>query len=334
MRIGIVNDMPLAVEALRRALAHAPEHQVVWVANSGTQAVQRCREDTPDLLLMDLLMPEMDGVEATRLIMAETPCAILIVTSDVERHVSRVFEAMGHGALDVVATPVLGESQLPDAAVLLRKIHNLELLLRQKPEHKAPQATAHQSSNSRQRLVVIGASAGGPASLVELLKQLPQGFPGAIVLVQHVDKSFAAGMAQWLASESNLPVRLARKGDMPQPGSVLLAGTNDHLILQGNGELTYSAEPSEHIYRPSIDVFFDSVVAHWKGELIGVLLTGMGRDGAQGLLNIRQRGFMTIAQDQASCAVYGMPKAAAQLDAATEILPLAEIGRRLAKLCE
>ncbi|WP_298187660.1 chemotaxis response regulator protein-glutamate methylesterase [uncultured Pseudomonas sp.] len=332
MRIGIVNDMPLAVEALRRTLARAPEHQVVWVAGSGVEAVQRCAEDTPDLLLMDLLMPEMDGVEATRQIMAQTPCAILIVTSDVERHVSRVFEAMGHGALDVVATPALGEAQLPDAATLLRKIHNLDLLLGQKNVRKAPEPIPRESSSCRQRLVVIGASAGGPASLVELLKQLPPGFPAAIVLVQHVDETFAAGMAQWLASESPLPVRLARIGDVPQPGSVLLAGTNDHLIMQRNGQLTYSAEPSTHIYRPSIDVFFDSVVANWKGDSIGVLLTGMGRDGAQGLLNMRQGGFLTIAQDQASCAVYGMPKAAAQLDAAVEILPLAEIGRRLVTL--
>lgn len=332
MRIGIVNDMPLAVEALRRALVRAPEHQVVWVAGSGAEAVQRCREDTPDLLLMDLLMPEMDGVEATRQIMAETPCAILIVTSDVERHVSRVFEAMGYGALDVVATPVLGEAALPDAAMLLRKIHNLGLLLGQKNVRKAAPLAPRESSSCRQRLVVIGASAGGPASLVELLKQLPAGFPAAIVLVQHVDETFAAGMAQWLASESPLPVRLARAGDVPQPGTVLLAGSNDHLLLQRNGELTYSAEPSAHIYRPSIDVFFDSVVANWKGDSVGVLLTGMGRDGAQGLLNMRQRGFLTIAQDQASCAVYGMPKAAAQLDAASEILPLTEIGRRLVAL--
>ncbi|MGE6791531.1 chemotaxis response regulator protein-glutamate methylesterase [Pseudomonas guineae] len=332
MRIGIVNDMPLAVKALRGALARAPEHQVIWVASTGTEAVQRCREDTPDLLLMDLLMPEMDGVEATRQIMAETPCAILIVTSDVERHVSRVFEAMGHGALDVVATPALGDAPLPDAATLLRKIHNLELLLGQKVARKALEPILRESSSCRQRLVVIGASAGGPASLVELLKQLPANFPAAIVLVQHVDETFAAGMAQWLASESPLPVRLARAGDVPQPGSVLLAGSNDHLILQRNGELTYNAEPSAHIYRPSIDVFFDSVVANWKGDSIGVLLTGMGRDGAEGLLHMRQRGFLTIAQDQASCAVYGMPKAAAQLDAASEILPLAEIGRRLVAL--
>jgi two-component system response regulator WspF len=332
MRIGIVNDMPLAVEALRRALAHAPEHQVVWVAGSGAQAVRRCQEDTPDLLLMDLLMPDMDGVEATRQIMAHTPCAILIVTSDVERHVSRVFEAMGYGALDVVATPAMGDARLPDAAVLLRKIHNLGLLLGQKTARKAPEPAQRDRNSCRQRLVAIGASAGGPASLVELLKQLPQGFPAAVVLVQHVDETFAAGMAQWLASESTLPVRLARKGDVPQPGTVLLAGSNDHLVLQSNGELTYCAEPSAHIYRPSIDVFFDSVVANWAGDSIGVLLTGMGRDGAQGLLSMRRRGFMTIAQDQASCAVYGMPKAAAQIDAAVEILPLADIGRRLVAL--
>ena len=334
MRIGIVNDMPLAVEALRRALKHAPEHQVVWVACTGTEAVRLCREDTPDLLLMDLLMPEMDGVEATRQIMAHTPCAILIVTSDVERHVSRVFEAMGHGALDVVATPVLGETPLPDTAALLRKIHNLDLILGQKIVRKTPEPAPRGSNSCRQSLVAIGASAGGPAALVSLLKQLSPGFPAAIVLVQHVDESFATGMAQWLASETNLPVRLARTGDVPQPGTVLLAGTNDHLIFQSNGQLAYSAKPSAHIYRPSIDVFFDSVVAHWKGESIGVLLTGMGRDGAQGLLNMRRHGFVTIAQDQASSAVYGMPKAAAQLDAATEILPLGDIGRRLMMLLD
>ncbi|WP_445940308.1 chemotaxis response regulator protein-glutamate methylesterase [Pseudomonas sp.] len=332
MRIGIVNDMPLAVEALRRALARAPEHQVVWVAGSGTEAVKRCREDAPDLLLMDLLMPEMDGVEATRQIMASTPCAILIVTSDVDRHVSRVFEAMGHGALDVVATPVLGTAALPDAAALLRKIRNLGLLFEQNTTRKTSEPIQRATNSCRQPLVAIGASAGGPAALVELLKQLPSGFPAAVVLVQHVDEAFATGMAQWLSSESHLPVRLARPGDVPQPGSVLLAGSNDHLILQRNGELAYSSEPSAHIYRPSIDVFFESVVANWRGDPIGVLLTGMGRDGAQGLPSMRRRGFITIAQDQASCAVYGMPKAAAQLGAASEILPLADIGRRLMAL--
>jgi two-component system response regulator WspF len=162
-----------------------------------------------------------------------------------------------------------------------------------------------------------------------LLKQLPADFPASVVLVQHVDEVFAAGMADWLAGESRLPVRLARDGEQPQPGTILLAGTNNHLRLLRNGELAYTVEPTSHVYRPSIDVFFDSLVAHWKGEAIGVLLTGMGRDGAEGLKRMRGRGFLTIAQDQASCAVYGMPKAAAAIDAAVEILALERIAPRL-----
>lgn len=158
---------------------------------------------------------------------------------------------------------------------------------------------------------------------------MPADFPASIVLVQHVDEVFAAGMAEWLGTESHLPVRLAREGDSLLPGAVLLAGTNNHLYLSAEGKLTYRREPIEQVYRPSIDVFFDSVASHWRGEAIGVLLTGMGRDGARGLLHMRKRGFHTITQDQASCAVYGMPKAAVALEAAVEVLPLERIAPRL-----
>ncbi|MCU9946007.1 chemotaxis response regulator protein-glutamate methylesterase [Pseudomonas sp. PDM13] len=323
MRIGIANDMPLAVEALRRALAREPAHQIVWIAGNGVEAVRFCQEDTPDLVLMDLLMPEMDGTEATRRIMAQSPCAILIVTVDKEQNIHRVFEAMGHGALDAVDTPALGADHERDAAALLRKIQNIGWLIGQKVGGRKAREP------SRRQLVAIGASAGGPASLAQLLKQLPADFSPAVVLVQHVDETFAAGMAEWLGSESHLPVRLAREGEPPQPGQVLLAGTNNHMRLLRNGELAYTEEPSSHVYRPSIDVFFDSLVEHWQGDAVGVLLTGMGRDGAQGLKNMRERGYLTIAQDQATSAVYGMPKAAAALDAAMEILPLQRIAPRL-----
>ncbi|TBU94796.1 chemotaxis response regulator protein-glutamate methylesterase [Stutzerimonas kirkiae] len=329
MKIAIANDMPLAVEALRRALASEPQYQLIWVAGNGEEAVRRCHEELPDLLLMDMLMPCMDGVEATRRIMHDSPCAILIVTSDVERNMRQVFDAMGHGALDVVAVPSLGPQQVLDAAVVRRKIHNITWMIGQCPVRNVAPVPLPNCASRGKRLVAIGASAGGPAALVELLKQLPANFPAAIVLVQHVDEVFAAGMAQWLGSESNMPVRLAQEGEVLQPGAVLLAGTNNHLYLAPGGRLVYRPEPINQVYRPSIDVFFESVAEHWSGEAIGVLLTGMGRDGARGLKLMRERGFHTIAQDEASCAVYGMPKAAMALGAAVEVLPMPRIAMRL-----
>ncbi|RRV22177.1 chemotaxis response regulator protein-glutamate methylesterase [Pseudomonas sp. o96-267] len=329
MRIAIANDMPLAVEALRRALAAEPKYELIWVASDGEEALRRCCEDLPDLLLMDMLMPGMDGVEATRRIMNDTPCAILIVTSDVERNMARVFDAMGAGALDVVAAPSLGPQQVLDAAAVRRKIHNIAWMIGHKTSRSVKPTPVRSADNRGKSLVAIGASAGGPASLVELLRQIPADFPASIVLVQHVDEVFAAGMAQWLGSESHIPVRLAQEGEVLQPATVLLAGTNNHLYLEPEGRLIYRREPTDQVYRPSIDVFFESVATHWRGEAIGVLLTGMGRDGARGLKLMRERGFHTIAQDQASSAVYGMPKAAVDFGAAAEVLPLNRIAARL-----
>lgn len=334
MKIGIVNDMPLAVEALRRVLALEPAHRVVWVAGNGVEAVEMCTAQTPDVVLMDLLMPVMDGVEATRRIMAQCPCPIIVVTVDLEQNLSRVFDAMGCGAVDAVATPALGEGDLREAArPLLRKLQNLAWL--SAPANSRPRAQADNRAaapTAARRLVVVGASAGGPAALAELVAHLPASFSAAMVVVQHVDEVFAAGMADWLASQSPIPVRLARHGETPQPGCILLAGSNDHIRLLRSGELAYSAEPGGHIYRPSIDVFFDSVADNWVGSAVGVLLTGMGRDGAEGLKHLRERGFLTLAQDQASSAVYGMPKAAAAIGAAAEIRSLDEIARRLGQL--
>ena len=333
MKIAIVNDMPMAVEALRRALAFEPAHEVIWVAGNGKEAVQKCAEQTPDLILMDLIMPVMDGVEATRRIMAETPCAIVIVTVDRQQNVHRVFEAMGHGALDVVDTPALGAGNAQEAAApLLRKIINIGWLIGDRGKQAPSTPSPLRSSASRQRLIAIGSSAGGPAALEVLLKGLPRDFSAAIVLVQHVDQVFAAGMAEWLGTASGLNVRLAKEGETPQSGTVLLAGTNPHIRLLKNGTLAYTAEPVNEIYRPSIDVFFESVASHWNGDAVGVLLTGMGRDGAQGLKLMRQQGYLTIAQDQNSSAVYGMPKAAAAIDAAVEIRPLEKIAPRLLEI--
>lgn len=337
MKIGIVNDMPLAVEALQRVVALKAEHEVIWVARNGVQAVDQCACRTPDLVLMDLIMPLMDGVEATRLIMADTPCAILVVTADVGANAGRVFEAMGHGALDAVNTPALGSGELAKtAAPLLKKIDSIARLIGSgqglpRPAGHLPQTAAPDNAAG---LLAIGASAGGPAALKTLLSGLPRDFPAAIVIVQHVDELFAPGMADWLSRESRLPVRVAREGDRLEAGSVLLAGSNDHLRLKTASRLGYTAEPRDHVYRPSVDVFFESVAQLWPERAVGVLLTGMGADGARGLQLLRRKGHHTIAQDRASSAVYGMPKAAAALDAAVDILPLDRIAAKVVSLFE
>lgn len=332
MKIGIVNDLPMAVEALRRAVTSKPEHQVIWIARDGSEAVAMCAKATPDLILMDLIMPRMDGVEATRRIMAATPCAILVVTFSVGSNSARVFEAMAQGALDAVDTPSLGVGNLHESAAhLLAKIDTVGKLIREKNISVNGKGSRYPSARAlgKMWLVAMGASAGGPAALAKVLSGLPEDFPAAIVVVQHVDQQFAAGMAEWLSKSSILPVRVAMEGDRPESGIVLLAATGDHLVLKSPDRLGYVAEPKDYVYRPSVDVFFESVNLCWPGTAVGVLLTGMGRDGALGLKGLRTKGHFTIAQDQASSAVYGMPKAAAALGAAIDILPLERIAGQL-----
>lgn len=336
MRIAIVNDSAMALESLRRVVVSSPDHQVAWLARDGAEAVWRCTLDTPDLILMDLIMPVMDGVEASRKIMASTPCAILVVTSSVAGNASRVFQAMGVGALDAVNTPVLGMAG--DAAgrdELLAKIATIGKLVRLKRDDVAPAPQprlAAQPLSGSTALVAIGASSGGPHALAQVLAALPEDFASPVVIVQHVDQHFSSELAQWLDKQCALEVRLANRDDVLTPGRVLVAGSNDHLIIRADNHLDYTPFPRELAYRPSVDIFFNSVADNWKGNVVAVLLTGMGRDGAEGLLRLRNKGIHTIAQDEATCAVYGMPKAAAKLNAAVEILPLQEIGVALTRL--
>ena len=332
LKIAIANDLPLAVESLRRALTGgpSPRHQLAWVAGDGAEAVRRCAEDRPDLLLLDLIMPGMDGVEATRRIMAQSPCAILLVSAHAGTQTGRIFEAMGAGALDVVAPPT-GASPTE----FLAKIDTMARFLgssgaRKKPSaapaHPAPAPSARQDG-----LVTIGSSAGGPPALAQVLGGLPAGFPVPVVIVQHLDEKFAPGLAEWLDSQTPLAVRLARPGDCPLPGTVLLAGTGDHLVFTGPTRLDYTPDPVDYPYRPSVDVFFESAARHRRGDILGVLLTGMGRDGAKGLKTLRDQGHHTVAQDQATSAIYGMPKQAAAIGAAVEILPLGGVAAALVR---
>ena len=346
LRVGIVNDLRLAVEALRRVVASAPSCEVAWVAMDGQEAVEACRRDRPDLVLMDLIMPVMDGVESTRRIMAECPCPIVVVTATVDGNYAKVYDALGHGALDAVNTPVLGrDGSLEGAAALLRKIELVRRMHRVRPRSESPAATpaatlepgggcrpaaAESSRPTAMPMVAIGASTGGPQAVATVLAQLPAAFESPILLVQHVDAEFVPGLVRWLAGQSGRRVVVADPGPI-EPGTVHVAGRNLHLVVSPHGRLEVSEEPRESLHRPSVDVLFESLAANRRFRGIALLLTGMGRDGAAGMLALRRQGWCTIAQDRESSVVWGMPGAAVQLGAAAEVLPLPMIAARIAR---
>jgi two-component system response regulator WspF len=333
VRIAIVNDDALAVEALRHALMQAPAYTVAWVARDGAEAVRRCAADRPDVILMDLLMPVMDGVEATRRIMASSPCAILVVTGDVTRNTSKVFAAMGAGAIDVVSTPTLASgTRETSASALLGKIRLIgQLGFSYAPVTHQPAAA---DGSPAAALIVIGASAGGPPAVARVLRDLPVTLTAAVLVVQHVDAEFVDSMAEWFDSQCELDVRVAARGVKPVAGCVYLAAGDVHLVVNADGRLGYQAEPLDAAYRPSADVLFSSIAKNWRGVAVGVVLSGMGRDGAVGLQELRAAGARTIAQDEATSAVYGMPRAAAELKAATDVVPLSRIGPLICELLD
>jgi two-component system response regulator WspF len=338
MRIAIVNDLKLAVEALRRIVTSVPGYEVAWVAENGALAVERCKSDRPHLVLMDLEMPVMDGVEATRRIMAESPCAVCIVTASVEGNMARVYQAMGHGARDAVNTPALGPGgDLTGAAPLLEKIATLGRLVGQKPSPTPSARTPVPHLATRDDvppLVAIGSSTGGPNALLEVLKGWrpllgDQPMRSAIVIVQHIDAEFAPGLCTWLSEQSPFPVRPAREGGRPEAGVALLATSNDHLVLRENLTFAYTPEPREYPYRPSVNVFFQNLATRWPKTGVAAVLTGMGDDGAVGLLALKKKGWHTIAQDERTSVIYGMPKAAAEMGGAREIVPLSQVAGAL-----
>ncbi len=331
MKLAIVNDLPMVVEILRRLIQGEGKHEIIWVAENGKIAVEKCSQQVPDLVLMDLIMPVMNGVESTRRIMQYSPCPILVVTSSVSGNSGLVFEAMGAGALDVVATPILFGDNGTGGHELLEKINRIGKLVGIKDSSASKKGKSTEGTRSVVRgkdkcLVAIGCSTGGPQALLTILQSLPAEFPASVVVIQHMDKQFSGGMASWLNGQVQPEVRTLQVGEQPQPGVVLVPSTNNHVVMKPNNALNYSSEPKDCFYHPSVDVFFTSVARHWQGKCIGVLLTGMGKDGADGLLALHRQGCLTIAQDERSCIVYGMPKAAIELGAAEKILPLDAIG--------
>lgn len=344
IRVLLVDDSLLTLTILKRILARAPEIQVVGTATNGRQAFDMIPSLQPDVICTDLHMPVMDGLELTRAVMAKYPRPILVLSVSVQKgQVSTIFKLLEAGAIEVMAKP-LGEEGIEsglDAQELIRNIKILAgvVVIRKHPSH--PNATASRSDNHlslidtvQPHVIGIGASTGGPQAIQKILTHLPSNLPVPVICVQHMSEEFMQGLVDWLAPQCRLNIKTAETGLKPQPGCVYFPPGDSHLIVDSHGRLECTKAPVYNDHRPSISVTFTSLAQHYGNRASGVLLTGMGNDGVEGMLSIAQRGGITIAQDEQSSIVFGMPKEAIAADAARYVLPLHNIAPTLVKLLE
>jgi len=341
LRVLIVDDSATVRRFLSDLVNSTPDMEVVGEARDGGEAVALARQLRPDIISMDIQMPGMDGLAATELLMQQQPLPIVIVSSRLERNetVDLAFLALQAGALAVLKTPPAASHPAYPAARdqflgTLRAMAAVSVVRRWKtrplptPEETLPRAAPP-------LVIAIGASAGGPMALHSILGALPADFPVPIAVVQHMAEGFTEGLVRWLDSSSPLRVRLAEEGQIIRPGEVAVAGNAGHLLLRRAGDrvrVHVEAERGPTPYQPSVDRLFASAAASFGSRAVGILLTGMGEDGARGLLEMRRQGARTIAQDEHTCLVYGMPRAAVDLDAAEHILPLKAIASVLLEL--
>lgn len=346
IRVFVVDDSAVVRAGLRQLLRGNDRFAHVGDAANGRRALELIPKADPDVVLMDIVMPDMDGVATTRELMRLCPKPILIVSELVGRDAHLNFRVLGAGALDLIRKPTASEIRSPAARRrLLRRIQQIaevpvvtrrfdrDATSRRVGDAPASPTIPMPSQRGRDlQLVCVGASTGGPPALHELVAALGPQVPFALAVVQHMTPGFTEGLVDWLAKSTGVPAVLARDGIVPEPGCVYVAPDRKHLVYTaGTLRLRQGAANTTHC--PSVDTLFQSVArAPDAAQIAGVLMTGMGDDGAQGLAELKRAGAWTIAQDEATSAVYGMPKAALALDAACEQLPLAEIAPRLLAL--
>jgi two-component system chemotaxis response regulator CheB len=352
IRVLIVDDMVTIRMALRFILESDPELNVAGAVGSGEEAVAFCRKSRPDIITMDINMPGMGGYEAIRQIMSETPCPIVVITAIESQYLMDVsFKALALGALTVLPK-LRGFS--PDDAEAKSLIQQIKIMagvkvVRRSLRTESPPAmldkggvqpaaptkeTASFKLQKPAQLVAIGVSTGGPPALQTILSGLPSSFPLPLVIVQHISQGFMFGLASWLSNVTPFRCKVGELGETIKPGTVYLAPDNTHLTFKGSSNLWFDGSEPVDGHRPSATVLFESVAQNFGAKAIGILLTGMGKDGARGLKAMHEVGAYTIGQDEASSLIFGMPKAAIELNAVKEVLGINQIAPRLKSLTE
>ncbi len=342
-RVLVVDDSPLARSIITAILKSSEGIEIVGEAENGQEAVEMVPQLKPDIITMDIIMPIMDGLEAIQYIMASHPTPILVVTSNREAGVA--FQAISSGALEVMLKPdlSLGPEQWDGFVERVKLLSRVKVITHMrgrkaleaqkiKPIEISPSVPETRPVPRRGWLVAIGSSTGGPGALSNVLGPLPKDLSVGFVIVQHIAEGFVGGLVEWLDTVTELKVKEASTGQAIFPGEAYVAPTGHHMVVTRDGKIELNDDPPVGGQRPSVDVLFESVCKCYGPRSVGVLLTGMGRDGAQGLKKIRQAGGKTIAQDEKTSAVFGMPRAAIELGGADMVLPLPAIAEEIVRL--
>jgi two-component system, chemotaxis family, protein-glutamate methylesterase/glutaminase len=371
IRLLVVEDSPTIRDFLLNLFHNSGDIQVVGTAADGEEAVQQAGRLRPDVITMDIHMPRMDGLEATRRIMQTTPTPIVMVTAGLNRsETDLTFEAIRAGALTVVKKPGLADTEtcerivqtvrlMADVPVVTRFSRTTTATTSSAPTaaprpvaeipplsettytYSPPPAGPIRPTNGgtvrmhdmQGRMIIgIASSTGGPNALLNTLKPLPANYPLPILVVQHITKGFASSLTDWLNGQLQLEVRLAEQGDLLRPGTVLIAPDERHMQVSDRGSILLHTSPPYKGLRPSANYLFYSLARVYGKLCVGIILTGMGDDGVDGLAQMHQLGGLTVAQDEASCVVYGMPREAVLRKAVDFVLPLDQIGTALMQL--
>ena len=342
IKVLVVEDSPVVREFLVHILGSDPAIRVVGTAHDGEEALEAIARKQPDVITMDVHMPKMNGLDATRRIMETCPTPIVVVSGSIDpAEVATTFEAMEAGALAVLRRPAgIGH---PDHEATARElVQTVKLMSEVKVVRRWSRARRDSIARPAQprlerapgscRIVALGASTGGPPVLQTILSQLPKDFPAPVLVVQHMAAGFVRGLIEWLGHSSRLPIHLAAHGEQMLPGHVYVAADELQMKVERGGRIVLTREPPENGLRPSVSFLFRSVAEVYGGDAVAGLLTGMGRDGADELKLLRDKGAVTFAQDKVSSVVHGMPGEAIKLDAATLVLSPEKIAGVLTKL--
>jgi len=342
-RVLVVEDSLTTRKYLVKVLASKPDFAVVGEAEDGKQAIELCRTLRPDIVTLDMMLPVMSGVAVTEYIMAYCPTPILIVSASTNRgELYKTYDALAAGAVDVLEKPGgddTGHDWERNFLAAVRIVSKIRVITHIRAKLGSSRQTLEPGAGvgthggvARKNIVAIGGSTGGPAAVVDILRRLPAGFEVPILLVIHLGGPFGSAFTDWLDGQSTLRVRHAREGEpLPTVGQagVIMAPPGLHMRVE-NGRLRLTSDAERNSCRPSVDVLFESLAKQHGRETIACLLTGMGKDGARGLLALRHAGALTIAQDETSSVVFGMPREAIEIGAADRVLRLDEIALALA----